>query len=463
MKPEQSVEIPELSDLVIEELLKRPEDEAFDRTLGGQENIGRKIAGFGTKNGGLLLVGQDDLAKSGEVQGIVEEEFQKEFGNAIAGVKPTPLTQQKIVSVGGVKVAIIRVQNVGELKPCSYNGVYYERKGDTTPRLSPEEVRRYHLLFGSANAEDIPTHAKKTDIDESELTVYSTLLKKANENIIHSVTAPNGFLTVRGVVVLSRKPDEYLEGTFMEIQRYDNFIGSAPNPVGPAIKISKPARQLIEEAAAIVEQNLPIIRTYEGAKMVHAPSIPPSVIREAVANSVAHRNYRSHEHIRIRIYSDGFDVSNPAVINEKMWADIVANQTTYHPNEGIYTFLNPAQLYEGRGEGIWKIREELEKRGMVAPEFKVIGEGPSAFYAKISLTPARAKDLKRKKLEELITSRTEIKTSDVMKKLKVSRVTAISMLKELVEQQKLEHEGGGRSSKYRVKTPSAPEITRKGD
>ena len=182
--------------------------------------------------------------------------------------------------------------------------------------------------------------------------------------------------------------------------------------------------------------------------MTQSAAIPVSIIREAVTNAVAHRNYRSHEHIRIRIFSDGFDVSNPAVITETMWQEIQASQTTYHPNEGIYTFLSPAQLYEGRGEGIWKIREELAKLGKTAPEFKVIGEGPSTFYARISLTPARSKDVKRKKLEELILSKKEITTTEVMNKLKVSRVTAIDLMKTFVNQGILEHQGSTRSSRY---------------
>lgn len=452
MKIEQKIEVPELKDIVINELLKRPENETFDRTLGGQDNLGKKVAGFGTKNGGILLVGQQDLKDGGKILGISEDEFHKEFGNAISNVKPTPLTQQKIVVVGELKLALICVQDVGVLRPCSYNGAYYERKGNTTPRLSPDEVKRYHLLYGSASAEDIPTHAKKTDIDESELEMYSKLMSKSKENILHTITAPNGYLTVRGVVVLSRKPQDDLEGMFVEVQRYDNFIGSAPNPVGSAVKISLPARQMIEETAKLVEQNLPVVRRYEGAKMIQTAGIPSSIIREAITNAIAHRNYRSHEHIRVRIYSNGFDISNPAVITEKMWQEIVVNQTTYHPNEGIYTFLNPAQLYEGRGEGIWKIKEELAKLGKVAPEFKVIGDGPSAFYARISLTPAKTKDVKRKKLEELINSKKELTTSDVMKKCNVSRVTAIHLLNELVEQQVLEHQGTTKTSKYLVKT-----------
>jgi ATP-dependent DNA helicase RecG len=450
--PEPSQNILEWDKVNIEDLLKRQEDEYFDRTQGGQDNIGKAIAAFGTKNGGVLLIGQEDFKHGGRVHGIGDESaFQADFSNAVQNVNPRPLTRQEIIKYGEVKLAVIRIQNVGALKPCSYLSVYYERKGDTNAKLSPQEVRNYHLLFGLANPENMPTHAKKSDIDETELELYSHLLKKTKNNILHSVLSNSGFLTVRGAVVLSKEPDKHLEGSFVEVQRYDSIMGSSPLPLGSPVKISKPARQMIEETARIIAQNLPVTRAYEGARMMQGPAIPESVIREAVTNAVAHRNYHSHEHIRIRIYADGFDISNPAAITPRMWEDIEAMHIPYHPNEGIYTFLNPALLYEGKGEGIQKMREELARLGKTAPEFMVIGELPSTFYVRISLSPAKKKDVKRQKLEELLLKKTELTTSDVMHYLQVSRVTAINLLNGFVAQNRLEHTGNARSSKYIIR------------
>jgi ATP-dependent DNA helicase RecG len=251
--------------------------------------------------------------------------------------------------------------------------------------------------------------------------------------------------------VLGKDPGQHLEGAFIEVQKYANAVGAPPVPIGPAIKISRPARQLIEEAAKIVEQNLPVSRTYSGVRMIEVPTVPLPIIRETITNAVAHRNYQSNEHIRIRIFDDGFDISNPAVLTRQMWMDIQTTHTTYHPNEGLYTFLKPALLYEGRGEGIWKIKEELQRLGRVAPEFKVIGEAPSTFYVRIGLSPTKARDARFQRINKMLMEREEITTSEVMKRLNVSRVTAIQMLNLLVEQGLLEHRGAARASKYIVK------------
>lgn len=442
--------IPErIYELPIEKLLSHKEDEFFDRTEGGQESLGIKIASLGTKNGGVLFVGQKDLKKGGEVIGIGED-FQREFTQAISNVKPSPLTKSKIVEYKGKKLAIIGVKDVGELRPCAYKKEFYERKGDSNLALQPDEVRRYHITYGGVNIENLPTHASTENIDEEELNKYCDLLKKDRKTILESITS-KGSLTIRGVIALSKEPVQHLEGAFIEIQKYDNVLGSPPIPIGTALKLSRPAGILIEEATQIVIQNLPFERRYDGAKMIEEPVIPVSVIREIVTNAIAHRNYRSSEHIRVRIFADCFDINNPAVVSEKMWSDILSNHSTYHPNEGIYTFLNPKFLYEGRGEGIWKIKGELERLRKIAPEFKVIGDTPSSFYVKIGLTSNISKDVKMKKLYSIIQKDKTITSSKVMKQLGVSRVTAISMLNKLTKEGFLYHEGTTKTSKYLVR------------
>ncbi|MBS3145593.1 putative DNA binding domain-containing protein [Candidatus Woesearchaeota archaeon] len=433
-----------------EKLVKYAEGEIFDRTISSQDNIGVRIAAFGTKNGGIILVGQKDFREGGEIIGIDEEEFQRTFSQAISNVRPAPLTQSRIIEYKDKKLAVIEVRDVGELRPCAYKKNFYERKGESSLPLQPDEVRRYHIVYGGVNIENMPTHASREDIDKEELKKYSELLKKEESNILESISH-DGSLTIRGVVALSRDPLKHLEGAFIEIQKYDNVLGSPPIPIGSPIKLSKPAGLLIEETTQILLQNLPLERKYDGAKMVESPIIPVSVIREVITNAVAHRNYRSTEHVRIRIFADCFDIANPAVVSEKMWADILATHSTYHPNEGLYTFLNPKQLYEGRGEGIWKIKEELERLRKIEPEFKVIGDSPSSFYVKINLTQKIAKDVKMLRLTAMIKKNEKITSSKVMKLLGVSRVTALNMLNKLVKEGILDHEGTTKTSKYKLK------------
>ncbi|MEW6748413.1 MAG: ATP-binding protein [Candidatus Micrarchaeota archaeon] len=435
----------------LRELLKRAEDENFDRTRGTQDSIGEKIACLATKNGGIILVGQSDSRHGFEITGIDPEEFQKEFANAKKDIRPQPWSESKVFEMGNNHVALILVRDLDKLRPCSYKNIYYDRDGDQKRQLSPEEVRAYHLRYGTVNAEGTPTTATVNDLDTDELEFYTKAKGKQRQTIIDSIKDANGSINIRGVIVLAKKPDDFIEGAFIEIQKYANPIGAPPLAVGKPIAISLPAHKLIEEAVNLVSQNLPVVRQYQGARMIEKSPIPIEVIREAITNAVAHRNYQSTEHIRVRIYDDCFDVSNPAVLTQRMWTDIQSMHGHYHPNEGLYNFLAPAQLYEGRGEGIWKIKEEMRLLGKTAPEFKLIGDTPSVFYARIYLSAARAREARYNRLLSILSKRKTITTTQVMTLLNVSRVTALKMLNNLVDAGLLEHTGFARKSTYTVK------------
>src|SRR3989338_3707646 len=136
---EEKIALEGIYNLSADKLIKYSEGELFDRTSCDQENIGIRIASFGTKNGGVILVGQRDLKEGGEIVGIDEDEFQRAFSQAISHVKPSPLTQSKIIEHKGKKLALIEIRDVGELRPCAYKKNFYERKGESCLPLQPEE------------------------------------------------------------------------------------------------------------------------------------------------------------------------------------------------------------------------------------------------------------------------------------------------------------------------------------
>ena len=444
-----------LGEADITNLTKQVENEFFDRTLGSQEAIGRKIAGLATKNGGLLLVGQDDFKKGGKIEGVSEEDFAGYLARAMFLIKPKPIIDHRLFTMKEGQIGIIRVMNLGDMRPCAYIHTFYIREGDATNPMDPQVVKQYHLRYGGGTAENLPTPATRADVDESELANYASAMSKDPQSIMESVSQEE-HLNRRGVVVLCKQPDTFIEGGFIEIQRYAGSSGSPPNAVGAPIRLSKPARQMIEETARLILQNLPVEAAYSGAVKQTALPIPDVVVREAVTNAVAHRSYGSLEHILVRIYDDGFDISNPALITPEMWVEIQATHGKYHPNEGIHHFLNPVHVYEGRGEGIQLMRAELEKIGKNPPAFSIIGIEPSVFLAKISLAPATARAAKLDRLHKIIREHKSVSTTIVMKRLKISRVTAIKLLNSLASQGVLVHEGSTRSSHYVLKVAEKP-------
>ena len=175
-------------------------------------------------------------------------------------------------------------------------------------------------------------------------------------------------------------------------------------------------------------------------------AIPQFVIREAVVNALAHRDYEHPAEVLVRMFDDRLEISNPGAPTPEEWRDITANWLPVHRNPLIYDFLRPMQLGEGAGQGIPEMKRLLSERGLPEPQFNQIQD---TFIITIFNEPK--KEGKQKVLSELIEFIAEKKTvssTDILKKFKISRPHAIRLLKELEAKKYLEHVGSGRNSHY---------------
>jgi ATP-dependent DNA helicase RecG len=71
-------------------------------------------------------------------------------------------------------------------------------------------------------------------------------------------------------------------------------------------------RELIDKTVGLIELYLPVASVIEGARRKETRLIPHKVIREAVVNAVAHRDYSlSTRKIQVRLFRDRLEISSP--------------------------------------------------------------------------------------------------------------------------------------------------------
>ncbi len=63
----------------------------------------------------------------------------------------------------------------------------------------------------------------------------------------------------------------------------------------------------VEEAMKFIKKNTRSMYEVRGSQRIEVPEYPERVIREAIVNAVAHRDYFSADAIQIRIFSNGND------------------------------------------------------------------------------------------------------------------------------------------------------------
>ena len=84
-------------------------------------------------------------------------------------------------------------------------------------------------------------------------------------------------------------------------------------PIVDRREITGTAEQLIERGRQFVADHMRTAYEFpeDSARRREIPEYPLDAVREALANAVAHRDYRPNERIQLRLYDDRLEVQNP--------------------------------------------------------------------------------------------------------------------------------------------------------
>jgi hypothetical protein len=100
--------------------------------------------------------------------------------------------------------------------------------------------------------------------------------------------------------------------------------------------------------------------------------IPVEVVREAIVNAVAHRDYASGASVQVTLCSDRLEVSNPGALPPALTlAQLCQPHDSVPPNPLLAEPLYLATDRESRGTGTTDMIERCRKAGLPEPEFKL--------------------------------------------------------------------------------------------
>ncbi|MFQ5641530.1 MAG: ATP-binding protein [bacterium] len=141
-------------------------------------------------------------------------------------------------------------------------------------------------------------------------------------------------------------------------------------------------------ANGYVSRNIRTYPIFESGKVKRddIPEYDLDAVREAVANAVAHRDYRAHEPIQLRLFDDRLEISNPGPLPDDLTIEgILAGGVTRARDPILAQILLASGYMERAGFGIVFIRERMTAGGASEPEFE---SGQSHFIARLWARPA---------------------------------------------------------------------------
>ena len=422
------------------------------------------ICGFANAQGGRIYIGVDD---TGKVVGVQNgKRLLEEIPNKIQ-TNLGLITDVNLLSKNGLDYIEIIVNPSSY--PVSYKGEYHFRSGSTKQILrgvaltefisSKTGIRWEDSVIEGVTAEDLDKES--FDIFRREAVRSKRMTKDdlnmSNAELLDSLDLlKDGKLTRAAVLLFHRTPQKWMFGTYTKIGKFgkgsdlqyqDEVIGS----------LFMQAERVIE---LIYLKYLKAPITYDNLTRVETYPFPKDAVREALYNALVHSRWSAGIPIQIRIEDDAMYISNECVFPSDWTMESLLQRHQSRPyNPKIARAFFRAGYIESWGRGIQKIFEVCNEYGALQPEYVVHSEDIMIKLAAVSISDehvlkpdSKAENTALKmKIVEYLKNQPTATQKELQEAFNETRTHIQKIVKELVDEGKIERKGGKRFGYWEVK------------
>jgi ATP-dependent DNA helicase RecG len=417
------------------------------------------IGAFANAQGGTLLIGAKD---SGEICGIdIGKKTLEDIANRIQEATDPRLQPSISTSIAKKKTVVVILVSVVTGSPVSVRGRYFRRVSKSNQRMSHEEIMQ-RLIAQSGSSWDayIENNASLGDLNTDLIKEFLDVVREkrrlpipvraSDEEILKKLELILDNKPTRAALLLfGHSPQSFFPSAFLKMGRFR----SSTHIVDDREAYGALGQQL-DGAMAWFRERLEteFIITGQPAREVRW-EYPLEAIREAVINSLCHRDYTSSAHNQIRLYDDHLEIWNAGSLPAGLTASALFQEHDSIPrNRKIANAFFFAGLIEQWGSGTLRMVEELEAANLPSPRFiSELGRFRLVFYRQDF--NKKSEFSKRQLLAiEYVKNHGSISNAEFQSLAKISKSTATRDLNLLKESGILISEGvTGRGTVYKLK------------
>jgi ATP-dependent DNA helicase RecG len=340
-----------------------------------EQKIREAVAAFSNTEGGVILLGVRD---DGAVQGMsVDGDTVARVHRTVAGVRNPGRYQLNTLLVGDRSVLVLSVNRRREGFAQLADGRVLVRRGAMNTPLFDTELARFISERALTRFEATPTKARLTAADaalvERVRAAYGwrtdqpeALPARLAEIGLIEEPREDANLTVAGALYLLPRPADLLGKAYIEVFRYRD--GS--DTYDRRTEIDGPADEQVEQATAELVAELGSDVVVLGVRRHELPRIPQNVLREAIANAVAHRTYESAgQPVRIEIRPDRVTITSPGGLPEPVTLANMRDQSAAR-NLAVIRTLRRYRLAEDAGMGVDAMEDTMQAALLERPQFE---------------------------------------------------------------------------------------------
>lgn len=417
------------------------------------KDILKTVIAFANTSGGKIYIGIDD---DGKVLGVqrLDTDILKLSNSIRDSIKPdiTLFTSILVEKIDGKDVIVVDVQK-GASSPYYLtdkgilpSGVYVRQGASSVPATDAAILKMIRDTDGD-NFEELRSLNQNLDFD---------FLKKefedANIKLEHSqmrtfnIIDEDGLYTNLGLLLSEQCPHTIkaavFEGSTKEIFK-DRFEFS-----GSLLKQMKDVYSFLNRYNRTNSE-------ITGLKRTDTREYPEIALREALLNSIVHKEYSYSSSTLISVFDDKIEIVTIGGLTKGLSEDDIMLGVSILRNRNLANIFYRLKLIEAYGTGIPKIIESYNEYN-VKPKIEI---SSNAF--KITL-PNTLKEKSISKLEKnlsdkeylivnMLKENEYIKRTDIEKNLSISSSMAIKLLRNMVDNSIIEKLGKGKNVIYRLK------------
>lgn len=360
-----------------------PETE-FAAEAAAPAKLAETLVAFANAGGGALLVGVPDGLSDPDA--ILDRALQA----ALAVAPPLIIPLPKVEEMDGKLVLVVSVPP-GLPHVYSYKGKYLVREGTRNRPLDPRQLRRLMMERGAVSFEAlVPDGARLDDVDWDKAEQYLAglgglqttsrelaLLRRgclARSDAVAVQVTSLGELrpTYAGLLLFGRQPQRWVHSAEILVARY---AGATMDDRFVKEEIRGTLPEQIRRAEAFVTSNMRRGVRLEGLARVEEPEYPVDVVREAIVNAVAHRDYQIRgDEIRVLMFSDRVEFYSPGRLPGHVTVENLVHER-FSRNEAIVQVLSDLGFIERLGYGVDRMIRLMADAGLPRPQFEETAGG----------------------------------------------------------------------------------------
>jgi ATP-dependent DNA helicase RecG len=340
------------------------------------ETLAKYCAALANEGGGKIILGVTDRRPRRVVGSTAFEEPGRTVAGLINRLGIQVRAEEILHPNGRVLVFHVPPRPVGV--PIQYDGVFWSRAGDELRPLSPDRLRGVFQESGPDFSAELHTDAGIDDLDPALIERFREMWMRKSGNPALGAVTPRQLLEDAELLAGERITHAALVlfGTRRAMGRrlaqaevvFEYRGSEASIPFQQRIEFGSGFLGYLDELWNTINLRNEVLQYREGFFIGDIPAFNEAVVREALLNALAHRDYRLPGSIFVRQFPRRLEIVSPGGFPPGINAGNMLWRQSPR-NRRIADACAKCGLVERSGQGANRMFEESIKEGKPRPDF----------------------------------------------------------------------------------------------